>query len=194
MEIKVKTPATLEPVTSEQAQQYIKFAYGDDSSEVQLLDDLISAVRTHIEMRTGLVLTERDYEILFNHMDGEDFHFSVVTMNPGALGFRLPVSPVYQVTKVETIDLDDTAEELTKNTDYYQKGSYQPIILYPLSTSQELKVTCTAGYGDNTENCPADIKEAIKKQVGRWYWNRDDYVEGKFIDEVSNIVNKHALV
>ncbi|MCF8218778.1 MAG: hypothetical protein K9J21_07325 [Bacteroidales bacterium] len=193
MEIKVKTGASVEPVDTNQVKQYIKFAYNDDTDEVSLLDNLISAVRTSIEMRTGLVLTEKTYEILFNQFDGEDFHHSAVTMNPGALGFRLPVSPVYQITKIETIDLDDEIEELTKNTDYYQKGSYRPIILYPLAATQELIVTCTAGYGNNTESCPADIKEAIKKQVGRWYWNRDDYIEGKFIDEVSNIVNRYAL-
>lgn len=194
MEIKVKTAASVEPVSSDQVQQYIKFAYSSDTDEVSLLDELIAAVRTHLEMQTGLVLTEKTLEILFSQFDGEDFHHSSVTMNPGALGFRLPVSPVYQVTKVETIDLDDTTEELTKNTDYYQKGSYQPVILYPLAIDQELKVTCTVGYGNNTETCPADIKEAIKKQVGRWYWNRDDYIEGKFIDEVSNIINQYALV
>jgi hypothetical protein len=113
-------------------------------------------------------------------------------MNATQLGFVLPVFPVLSVTEVKRIDLNDDSDTLDLNSDYYSKGKYERTIIYPLGVTQELIVKCTAGYDESdSETLPADIKEAIKKQVGRWYWHRDDYIEGKHIPEVNNIINKY---
>jgi uncharacterized phiE125 gp8 family phage protein len=191
MEIRIVTDLSSEPVTTESVQQYIKFAYQSDADEVALLEDMISAVRTHLEMRTGLVLAEKSLEVRFDQMDGEELHHSPVTLNPSNLGFRLPVYPVSSVSEVKTVSLDDSEETLTKNSDYYEKGKYERVIIYPLGVTQELVVSLTVGFSTSTQSLPADIKEAIKKQVGRWYYYRDDYREGNFIDEVSNIIAQY---
>jgi uncharacterized phiE125 gp8 family phage protein len=193
MEIIITQDLVNEPVTTDGIKQYIKFAYDSDVSEVNLIDEMISAVRAHLEMRTGLVFGEKTFEIRFNEFDGLELHHNPVTKSPTAMGFELPVSPIDSISSVKTIDLDDNETSLEKNDDYYVKGKYQRTIIYPLGVTQELVVTCTAGYGtDNTESLPADIKEAIKKQVGRWYWYRDDYREGTYIDEVKNIINRYV--
>jgi uncharacterized phiE125 gp8 family phage protein len=193
MEIRITSDLSSEPVSVETIKQYIKFAYDDDTDEITLLSNLNSAVRTHIEKKTGLTFAEKSLEIRFNYEDGEDAHFSQLTYNPTAFKFVLPVAPVISITSVKTVDLDDDETTLTLNDDYHTKGNYFREIFYDLGISQELVVVCTAGYGSSTETLPVDIAEAIKKQVGRWYWHRDDYIEGNFVPEVNNIIQKYAV-
>jgi len=192
MEIRITTDLSSEPVSLELIKQYIKFAYDTDTSEVVLIDNLNRAVRSHLERLTGLVFAKKSFEIRFTK---EDAHFDSVTQSPGADKYVIPVSPVISITKVTVVDLNDSSTELEKNSDYYVKGKYNRELIYALGNSQELVVECNAGYGEgDTETLPADIQEAIKKQTGRWYWYRDDYVEGKFLPEVHSIISKYGNV
>lgn len=186
MELRIKTAATSEPVSTDLVKQFIKFAYGTDTDEVSLLEHLIKAVRTHIEKIAGISLTEKTYEVRFDSFDSEEIHHSPVTQEPQAAGFTLPVAPVVSVVNVATV-----YKGAETTVSYIEKGNYNRMIIYSLAKESQLKVEFKAGYGDNSEECPEDIKQAIIKQVARWYWNRQDYMEGAFIDDFSKIVNRY---
>jgi hypothetical protein len=58
----------------------------------------------------------------------------------------------------------------------------------------DLLVTYKAGYGNtNTENLPADLLEAMKKQIKQWYDNRDDFYEFQILGSIEKIINKHKI-
>ena len=66
MEIRIKTDLTTEPVSTDEAKQFIKFAYDTVTDEVDLLEQLIKAVRTYIERSTGLTFSEKTIEANFS--------------------------------------------------------------------------------------------------------------------------------
>lgn len=186
MELRIKTAATSEPVSTDLVKQFIKFAHGTDADELDLLDHLIKAVRTYIEQLTGLSLTEKTYIVRYDEFDSEEIHHSTVTQEPQATGYSIPVAPVVSVEAVKAV-----YQSTETDIDYTEKGDYKRMIIASLGQESQLKVEFKAGYGENSEDCPEDIKEAIIKQVARWYWNRQDYMEGNFIDDFSKIVNRY---
>jgi len=187
MNIRIKTDTGDEPVTIAKARQFVKHEDDSDTAEITLITDMVAAVRTHIERRTGLSLVGKTYEVFFRWDDKP---------------FILPVSPVISVDKVEKVDYLGTKTELTLNTDYFKKGLYDIEIIPMLGATSDplrndnglydLLVTFQAGYGDDlTEDCPADILDAMMTQVVQWYENRDDFRELNFIGKVNKIVNTY---
>lgn len=172
MEIRIKTDLTTEPVSTDEAKQFIKFTYDTVTDEVDLLEQLIKAVRTYLERESGLTFSEKTIEVYFN----------------GDEDFTLPVYPVISLDSVEVISRDGS----TDTPVYESQGNYEKRIFAQISETSQLKVTCKAGYGhDDTETLPEDLKQAILKQVARWYYYRDDFAEGNYLPEVKNIINVH---
>lgn len=191
MNTRIKTDTTLEILQPDEVMQFIKFEDTDEGDEVNLIVNLIKSVRVHFEKRTGLSFLEKTYETFFKHDESP---------------FILPVSPVISVDKVELVDHEGTKTELTLNSTYHKKGLYElEIIPYSLSTVSnpwysfsgiyDLLVTYKAGYGDDdTEDMPEDLKQAMLKQVIRWYDNRDDFLEGTLLPEVDRVVNLYKKI
>jgi uncharacterized phiE125 gp8 family phage protein len=187
MNTRIKTDLVQEPLNREELANYIKFQ-DDNAEEDLLIAGMISSVRAHFETRTGLSFAEKTYETFFNYNDKP---------------FILPRSPVISVDKVELIDYQGTKSELTLNSGYYKRGLYEVEILTsemagwtnPLTSFggyYDLLVTYKAGYGHaDTENIPADLLEAMKKQVKQWYDNRDDFYEFSILGSIDKILNKH---
>jgi uncharacterized phiE125 gp8 family phage protein len=186
MNTRIKTDTTLEVLQPTEVMQFIKFEDTTEGDEVGLIVNLIKGVRSHFEKRTGLSFLEKTYETFFRHSESP---------------YILPVSPVISVDTVETVDHEGTKTELTLNSDYHKKGLYEiEIFPYSLSTianpwhsfegTYDLLVTYKAGYGHtDTETIPEDLKQAMLKQIIRWYDNRDDFLEGTLLPEVNRILN-----
>lgn len=193
MDLRIKTDATSEILATNKEGdgailQYLKYEDAQ-ADELTLIDNMITEARAHFEKVTGLSFVEKTYQVLFKHDDKP---------------YILPVSPVISVEKVETVDVEGTATELTLNLDYYKKGMYEVEILAdassianPFRTSSgkyDLKVEFKAGYGHaDTENLPGDLLGAIKKQVKQWYDNRDDFYEFKILGSINKILCRYRV-
>ena len=183
MDVRIKTDITSEILSAADVKPYIKYE-DSDADEIEVIDDMIKTVRTHLEERTGSSFAERTYEVFFKAHEAP---------------FILPVFPIISVDKVETIDYLGIKSELTLNSGYYKAGLYEVTIITsaaamknPFNESEpsyDLLVTCKAGYGHaDTETLPKDLLGAIKTQVFQWYDNRDDFYEGNYLGAVDKII------
>ena len=168
-----------EPVTLTDVKQFIKFS-DTDAGETSLIEDMIKGARVYIEKQTGLALAKKTIIEYFSQEYTREYVLSV--------------APFVSIGTVEVLDLEETATALTLNGDYFLKGLYERIIITGLVTSaSQLKVTYDAGYGeDETETLPFDIKQAILRQVIQWYDNRDEFMEGRYNDQIGSIIQNYA--
>lgn len=175
MDLRILTDIAAEILTTDEVCQFIKLEDQDDGPELLLVEQMISSVRTHFERRTGLSFAPRTYEAFFRRSESP---------------FILPVAPVISVDKVETIDYLGTKTEQTLNEGYYKKGLYE-VEITPIE-GYDILVTFQAGYGNtNTQNLPEDLRHAMLMQILRWYDNRDDFYELKFMGSVEKILHTH---
>jgi len=178
---KISQDIMVEPVSTDEVRQFIKHTDDSDTDEIALISDMIKGVRWYIERQTGLALAEK---IIIEYFD-RDSNGQYV----------LNVAPVVDVIKVELLDLKETATELTLNEDYFLSGLYERIILTnEVSNSHTLRITYTAGYGDNTEPLPFDLKQAVMRQVKQWYDNRDEYLDGTYMNTVHAIIRSYQRI
>lgn len=189
MDKRIKTEITSEILSAADVKTFIN--YDDtDTAEIVLIDDMIKSVRTYLERKTSMSFAQRVYVIYFKADESP---------------FILPVFPIISVDKVETVDYEGNEVELTLNSGYFLKGTYEVEVLPILRSSQNpfteggsslnLKVECTAGYGDTeTEILPLDIVGAMKSQVFQWYDNRDDFYEGNYIGKVDKIISSYRRI
>ncbi len=178
MDTRIKTDLTAEVIALDDVKNFIKFDE-DSDEEVQLIQDMITAVRAHFEKRTGLSFGEKTYETLFHYYDRP---------------FLLPVAPVISIESVEVVDYEGTKTALTLNSGYYKRGMLEVGILATISESETLLVTYTAGYGDDaTQKLPADLKNAMKMQVKQWYDNRDDFLEFNILGSIDRVLQLHKM-
>lgn len=186
MDTRISSDLTSEPLTSAIAAFFIKYEDGN-SDELDLIEGIISEARTHFEKLTGLSFAEKTFQTLFKYGDKP---------------FILPWSPVISITSVKTIDIEGTENSLTLNSDYYKRGLYEVEIIADDATvsnpfreypgKYDLKIEYKAGYGNAaTEDLPADLLGALKKQVKQWYDNRDDFYEFKMLGSIRAILNKY---
>jgi len=187
MDKRIKTEITSEILSAADLKRFINY---DDTNaaEIELIDDMIKSVRTHLERRMSASFAQRTYEVFFKSDDSP---------------FILPVFPIISIDTVETIDIEGTPVELVLNSGYFKKGTYEVEILtvsgttitnpfHEGSSQYNLMVTCKAGYGHaDTEILPLDIVGAIKSQVFQWYDNRDDFYEGNFLGMIGKIIRSY---
>jgi len=150
----VTTAPTVEPITLEELELFAKI---DGSTEDDLLESLIIGVRGAMERYLGRALLEQTITLTM------DFW-------PGWV-IELPMPPLISVTSITTLDEDDT--ETTYSSDYYYidvdkdpgriilKQSVTP----PNNTSRYYggyKIIYKAGYGDDADDVPSTIRNALK--------------------------------
>ena len=112
---------------------------------------------------------------------------------------NLPYSPVQSVTSVTRIQ-NDVSTLLTEGSDYYVMAnrdkylnmntiSYTNGFLYPkdrFHNSDSLEVVYVSGYGDEKEDVPELIREAILRIVSTNYESRNNFITGTTIAKAPN--------
>jgi len=177
MDTRIKTDTTSDVLLSAEVVQFIKFEDTAELPEMELIDNMIRACRVHFEKRLGLSFIEKTYETFFSCSETP---------------FILPVSPVIDVSKVETVSYEGTKTELVLNIDYRKSGLYEIEITPSLGGYYDLLVTYTAGYGhDDTEELPYDLRQAMLRQIIQWYENRDDFSEFNILPGIDKIANRY---
>ena len=95
MSLKLKTAPAIEPVTFEEAKNFIKVDTGDDNT---LISSLISAARESIEKETGQVLITQTWQMFLDYASPE---------------IRIPRPPLQSVSSIKAISTVESYVDLT---------------------------------------------------------------------------------
>lgn len=157
MDIQITTDLASEPVTLNEAKEYLKVDYADDND---LITTLIKSARKTIERYTGRSLGAKTIKV---------YYATVAEV------FTLPYGPVNAVTEVKKVADNGDETVLTVNEGYYLRGVSDKQMSIPNYAGNSFYITYTTQAG-----CPEDLKIALLKQVSTDYDNRDNYIPGSF--------------
>ena len=160
----VTTAPSVEPITVTELKTFARI---DGSDEDTLLSGFIAGARQACEKYLKRALIEQTIDLKMDYWPGE-----VV---------ELPMPPLLSITKVATLDEDDTETEYSSSY-YYIISEAIPgkLILRqgvtpPINTERDyggFLVRYKAGYGTGASDVPDGIKEAIKLWATDIYENR----------------------
>lgn len=160
------SPPALEPVTLAEIKAHARI---EDSSDDSLLEALIASARQWCEAFTRRAFLSQTWAL---YLSGRPRGEMIV----------LPRAPLMVVNKVESFDEDDMAT-VWDASNYYVNIASVPgeIVLrngavWPsaLRRANGIVVEYVAGYGEEIESVPQDIRLAIKQLALHWYEHRGE--------------------
>ncbi len=193
---RVTAQPSAEPVTVAQVKRLLRIAesetYDDDD-----ISDQISAARQWLERKTGHSLITQTVEMvssLFDDVVGAPVSGVIAGSR---LRIELMQGPVQAVSSVQIERATEQWVDLTETTQYVfvpSRGDNPAYIyfseidlaewigttgafgIYPAEWAQgpRVKVTYTAGYGDEGTDVPYNLREAVKRAAAFLYDNRSD--------------------
>lgn len=157
-ELIVHTEATTEPVTTAELQSFVGYP-GTDATIQTLLDNMGKSARLRLEQYCNRNFAEKTM---------------ILTDSDVSRSLRLPFGPINAVSAVAVYDeYGDLDQTLTADDDYYLIGEFDKYLkLESWFDGAYIKVTYTAGYGDNTYDLPQAVKDAILMQTKYDYDHR----------------------
>lgn len=181
------TAPTTEPVTVADAQAHIFFP-AEDSAKVEVL---LKAARMKLEHWTGRAFITQtcriSYDVLTASGPMDDFWYTESPRMPANVYIprmiELPKPPLISVSSIQYF-LDDGVEAATTYTSTYyststngvhgrvmlKTGRTWPTGLRPMDS---LYINYTAGYGDDADDVPQPLREAIIELAAHMYENRE---------------------
>lgn len=170
MGLTLVTPATLEPLTLQQAKDHLRVEHADDDS---VIEPLIPTARLHVEGREGIygraLLTQTWDWTLPGFPRRRDLQLLV------------PLPPLQTVDSVQYIDTAgdpqtwDAAEYRADVTE--TPGTLEPAYGFDWPQAQAISaavtIRFTAGWGVNPEDVPETIRWALLLMIGHWYTHRE---------------------
>jgi uncharacterized phiE125 gp8 family phage protein len=166
--VRVVTPPTSEPVTIPEAKAQLSIGASDDAHDVELAS-FIAAAREEWERDTSTALITR-------------------TIEHRMAAFRdivkLTVLPVVSISSVKYID-ETGAEQTVASSNYYldtDEVRFLDTFVKPTAQtrSEAVRITYTAGYGDDSKYCPELDRMAIKLSLANRFENRDMIVSANY--------------
>jgi uncharacterized phiE125 gp8 family phage protein len=153
-----------EPVTLAEAKAHLRV---DSDEEDALIGALIVAARSFVERSLGAALITQGWSYFLDFWP----HSSCVT---------LPIAPVQSIGAVTLhdnaggtvmLDAGDYAVDLVSQpARLVLKGAAPPIVTRALNA---FEIAFTAGYGDEPDDVPAPLKQALLLLVAHWFERRE---------------------
>lgn len=171
-------PPAVEPVLLGEAKLHLRVDAPDDDG---LIDALIRAARLYCEGIHGRAYIKRTYRL-----ELDAFPAGVI---------YLPKPPAIAVVFVTYFDSDGIGQTLDASS-YEVDTAREPARLRPISgtswpaTADQLgavRITYTAGYGEDPTDVPEDIRAAVKLALGDLYEYREPTILGL------NVNTTHAI-
>jgi uncharacterized phiE125 gp8 family phage protein len=158
--ILLNAPA-FEPVTLEDAKAFLRVEHDDDDDTIAAL---IAAARIHVEAQTHRALITQSWRLTRDAWPAD-----------GRIDVR--PSPLQSLDVVRVYDGDGEAAVLDLQG-FIVDTANAALVFAPWSPVQpgrvaagiELDVTC--GYGDDPDDVPEPLRQAIRMMVAHWYDNR----------------------
>lgn len=152
-------PAT-EPIALAEAKAWLKLD-GDD--EDALVSTLIAAARLHVESATGRALIAQSWRLVLDAW-------------PDNRVVRLPVTPLLSLTSITAFDGDGIDHEMS--LDGIDAGRAE--LLLPagidapaLREHHGIEIDYVAGFGEDSEDVPGPLKQALLLLMAYWFEHRD---------------------
>lgn len=179
------TGPSVEPVTTDEAKDFLRITTDDDNT---IIDTLITAARTFFEEKTQLALINQTWKLTFDRIpnDGSNEPWwdgvqqgSISVLNKPCRYIELPKTPLSSVTSFTAYDASDTGTDFT---DFLTDTGRMPgrVALrsgstWPTATRgvANYEIVYVAGYGAAASSLPVDIKIAIRQIIAHWYENRE---------------------
>jgi len=167
MNLVLKTPPSIEPLTLAEIKEYLRLD-ADDTSEDSDLTAYLTAAREYCETFQNRAYITQTWGLSF-----DSWPCSVI---------ELPKGSLQTVDAVSYKESDGVTTELAENTDYvystrgilgrltpaYGK-SWPSFTPFPLDA---VVIEFTCGYGDEAASIPAKVIHAIKLLISHWYEHR----------------------
>lgn len=177
MEIVDLVPPDVEPVDLALTKQHIRVDIDDDDD---LIEFFITGARRFCEQYCNRSFITQTKGVWY---DWPEIDYCYIK--------SLPVGPVQSVESVATYDEDGTSTPVDSSY-YYMAGNrviFKSDFDYPsdLRFANSILFRVVVGYGDDPEDVPFDIRQAILKLVGHMYQNREaiyDSVNGTWTKDV----------
>lgn len=154
-----------EPISLAEAKAHCRI---DHDEEDGLLATLIAAARIHVEATTARALLTQSWRLAIDAW-------------PACRQLALPVAPAAALLAVTTYDADGNAHEIDTGQ-FGLDGAVSPAwLLLPetvagmpaLRQRHGIHIDYSAGFGEEADAVPADLRQAILLLVGYWFENRD---------------------
>jgi len=180
------TAPAIEPVTSLDVKNQLELDVNDPSKDTQI-DLYIASAREMIEEYTGLALITQTWRLELDHWPSESTEWwdgvrqgaiSDLVATGRASDILLPRYPLQSVDTI-TADGDAVTVATVFTVDASQRpgrlvinrGQTWPVVL---DTASGIKITYTAGYGDNATDVPAALRLAIIQIAAYMFEHRGD--------------------
>ena len=151
----------IEPITLAEVKQFLRVEHGDDDDVIAAL---IMGARIHIEAQTRRALITQSWRVIRD-------------VWPGWVGL-LPV-PVKTLDAVRvykpdgtTLALDLSGFTLDRSSAPARLGFVRGEPPAPGRPLAGIEIDITCGYGDDPEDVPEPLRQAIRMLVAHWYDNR----------------------
>lgn len=161
-------PPDEEPVTLDEMKAHLSQTL--DTDDV-LIEAKTKAARVYIERQIGKPLMATEFELVL-----DAFPAGIIEM-PG--GRVLIVESVKFLDSTTGLETTLAADQYVVDTDS-QPARLAPNTGWPATASRlnAVRVRFLAGYGDEVDDVPDDLREAIKQLAAHWYENREAAVVG----------------
>ncbi len=185
MAVKVITAPTVEPISLEQAKAHLRV---DTTDQDDLIEALITAAREKVEDETGRALITQTLEIALDYfVEPPDLRWVTYPYLTPVKALRLPRPPLIALKQVSyyngdgnIIMLHDEVGSPTVVSDLVVDTYSCPGRLVPASggnwpavqdRANAVTIRYTAGYGDDGEDVPMTIRQAMLLLIGHYHDN-----------------------
>ncbi|MGD9866731.1 MAG: head-tail connector protein [Hyphomicrobiales bacterium] len=165
MALLLTTPPAVEPLSLAEAKAHLRLD-GDD--EDALVTSLIATARTHVERTLDLALLTQGWSLLLDRW-------------PDAGPVGIPLAPVQSVTSVEVADAGGGKETFAAEH-YFLDAASTPARLTPTGSqpwprpgrrAAGIEIAFTAGFGDEADDVPPPIRQALLLLAAHWFETRE---------------------
>jgi uncharacterized phiE125 gp8 family phage protein len=171
-----------EPLGLAEAKQYLRIAY---AGEDDLVSSLIKAARARVEFELGMAMVQRTLRLTRN-----DWPIEMLLRS----SMRLPVRPVVSLSAVRVKDREGELQTVTGQ--FALSGGVRPRLVWILGNLPEtglmwdaVEIDFVAGFGEDADDVPDDLKLAVKLLVAAGYQARDEAgVLGKLPGDVRSLL------
>ena len=193
LNVKIITAPAVEPVSPSEQKRHMRVDWADDDADIS---DYISTARQWMERKLNRALITQTLRATFD-LPNTQSAYGIVGGLVGAsprLAFDLPYAPLQSVSLVEMETDIETWTTLTLDNPPSSPGAYRvdsdteparvwlhasslflilPVFDWIGARIPRIRITYTAGYGDNASTVPYSIRNAIKRAAAHLYENRE---------------------
>jgi uncharacterized phiE125 gp8 family phage protein len=155
------TPPAVEPVTRDEAKQYLRVEHADDDD---IITALIAGARVHVEAQTKRALITQSWRIT---ADGW----------PKTGRLTVMPAPLQNLSAARVYDAGGTPHDIDTQA-FVAEPATSVLAFFPgalpapgrATAGIALDVVC--GYGDAAADVPEPLRQAIRVLIAHWYENR----------------------